>query len=152
MSRRSTGRCVTGKYHAGRYGLGGEVTFVQQEDECFGIDKADYGLKPVRCEVWDGFIFVNLDPHGQPLGDYLGELAAAAHEDSVERLLLAVPDTALARAWTRALASRVHMAGTPPQAVTRAYLLALQDMIGAPIAAVGVGPRRDQTLQLRDLI
>jgi adenylosuccinate synthase len=31
-------------------------------------------------------------------------------------------------------------------------VLALQDMIGAPIAAVGVGPRRDQTLQLRDLI
>ncbi|HEX5188125.1 MAG TPA: adenylosuccinate synthase [Streptosporangiaceae bacterium] len=34
----------------------------------------------------------------------------------------------------------------------RAYVLALQDMIGAPIAAVGVGPRRDQTIQLRDLI
>jgi hypothetical protein len=25
-------------------------------------------------------------------------------------------------------------------------------MIGAPIVAIGVGPRRDQTLQLRDLI
>ncbi len=33
----------------------------------------------------------------------------------------------------------------------RAYVLALQDMIGAPVAAVGVGPRRDQTVQLRDL-
>jgi adenylosuccinate synthase len=31
----------------------------------------------------------------------------------------------------------------------RAYLAALEDMIGAPISAVGVGPRRDQTLQLR---
>jgi adenylosuccinate synthase len=34
----------------------------------------------------------------------------------------------------------------------RAYLRALEDMIGAPIAAVGVGPRRDQMLQLRDLL
>jgi adenylosuccinate synthase len=34
----------------------------------------------------------------------------------------------------------------------RTYLLALQDMIAAPVAAVGVGPRRDQTLQLRPLI
>ena len=34
----------------------------------------------------------------------------------------------------------------------RGYLLAIQDMIGAPIAAVGVGPRRDQTLQLHSLI
>src|SRR6202451_143635 len=38
----------------------------------------------------------------------------------------------------------------PPNA--RAYIAALQDMIGAPVCAVGVGPRRDQTLQLRDLL
>ena len=36
-------------------------------------------------------------------------------------------------------------------AAVRSNLLALQDMIGAPVAAVGVGPRRDQTLQLREL-
>jgi adenylosuccinate synthase len=34
----------------------------------------------------------------------------------------------------------------------RSYVLALQDMIGAPVAAIGVGPRRDQTIQLRPLI
>ena len=34
----------------------------------------------------------------------------------------------------------------------RAYVLTLQDMIGAPVCAVGVGPRRDQTLQLRQLV
>ena len=34
----------------------------------------------------------------------------------------------------------------------QAYVRALEDMIGAPVAAVGVGPRRDQTLQLRQLI
>jgi adenylosuccinate synthase len=34
----------------------------------------------------------------------------------------------------------------------RAYVLALADMIGAPVAAIGVGPRRDQTIQLRPLI
>jgi hypothetical protein len=25
-------------------------------------------------------------------------------------------------------------------------------MIGAPVCAIGVGPRRDQTLQIRDLL
>jgi len=34
----------------------------------------------------------------------------------------------------------------------RAYIRALEEMIGAPISAVGVGPRRDQTLQLRPLL
>jgi adenylosuccinate synthase len=34
----------------------------------------------------------------------------------------------------------------------RAYISAVEDMIGAPVNAVGVGPRRDQTLQIRDLL
>jgi adenylosuccinate synthase len=33
----------------------------------------------------------------------------------------------------------------------RAYLTVLEDLIGAPVSAVGVGPRRDQTLQLRSM-
>jgi adenylosuccinate synthase len=31
------------------------------------------------------------------------------------------------------------------------YVRAVEEMIGAPVAAVGTGPRRDQTLQLRGL-
>jgi adenylosuccinate synthase len=34
----------------------------------------------------------------------------------------------------------------------QAYVRAVEDLIGAPIAAVGVGPRRDQTVQLRDIL
>src|SRR5580658_8020235 len=34
----------------------------------------------------------------------------------------------------------------------QAYVTAVEQMIGAPVAAVGVGPRRDQTLQLRPLL
>src|SRR5258705_34445 len=34
----------------------------------------------------------------------------------------------------------------------RAYVSAVEEMIGAPVCAVGVGPRRDQTLQIRDLL
>jgi len=70
-----TCRQFTCKYHAWRYGLDGELTFIQQEDEFFGVDKGQYGLKAVRCEIWEGFIFVNLDPEAAPLADYLGELA-----------------------------------------------------------------------------
>jgi adenylosuccinate synthase len=38
----------------------------------------------------------------------------------------------------------------PPNA--RTYITAVEEMIGAPVSAVGVGPRRDQTLQLRPLL
>jgi adenylosuccinate synthase len=37
-------------------------------------------------------------------------------------------------------------------AAAQAYVRAIEDMIGAPLAGIGVGPRRDQTLQLRPLI
>ncbi|OHV06381.1 aromatic ring-hydroxylating oxygenase subunit alpha [Mycobacterium talmoniae] len=70
-----TCRQFTCKYHAWRYSLDGELTFIQQEDEFFDVDKSDYGLVPVRCEVWEGFIFVNLDDNAGPLTEYLGPLA-----------------------------------------------------------------------------
>ena len=30
---------------------------------------------PVRCEVWEGFIFINFDNDAEPLVDYLGDFA-----------------------------------------------------------------------------
>ena len=69
-------RQFTCKYHGWRYSLEGDCTFVQQEDEFFDLDKADYSLAPVRVDTWEGFIFVNLDAGDTtPLRDYLGRLA-----------------------------------------------------------------------------
>src|SRR6266568_2380402 len=42
--------------------LDGACTFVQQQAEFFDLDKADYALATVQADVWEGFIFVNLDP------------------------------------------------------------------------------------------
>jgi phenylpropionate dioxygenase-like ring-hydroxylating dioxygenase large terminal subunit len=70
-----TTRQFTCKYHGWRYGLDGACTFVQQEKEFFDLDKANFGLVPVRAEVWEGFIFVNLDKDAEPLHDYLGRFA-----------------------------------------------------------------------------
>jgi phenylpropionate dioxygenase-like ring-hydroxylating dioxygenase large terminal subunit len=70
-----TCRQFTCKYHAWRYDLEGACTFVQQEQEFFDIDKKDLGLASVQAELWEGFIFVNLDPtNTTPVRDYLGEL------------------------------------------------------------------------------
>jgi adenylosuccinate synthase len=48
--------------------------------------------------------------------------------------------------WWEDISQAKDLADLPANA--RAYLAALESMIGAPISAVGVGPRRDQTLQL----
>ena len=71
-----TCRQFTCKYHGWRYSLEGELTFVQQASEFFDLDPADYGLAAVGCEIWEGFIFVNLDPANTvSLADSLGDFA-----------------------------------------------------------------------------
>ncbi|MEU1511452.1 SRPBCC family protein [Streptomyces sp. NPDC005811] len=71
---KGTCRAFTCKYHAWRYDLEGKLSFVQQESEFFDLDKSRYGLMQVHTEVWEGFIFVNLDPDNtQSLKDYLGK-------------------------------------------------------------------------------
>ncbi len=71
-----TCRQFTCKYHGWRYGLEGDLSFVQQEEEFFDLDTAAFGLVPVRCDVWEGFIFVNLDDDAPPLREYMGRLGA----------------------------------------------------------------------------
>jgi phenylpropionate dioxygenase-like ring-hydroxylating dioxygenase large terminal subunit len=72
-----TCRQFTCKYHGWRYALDGALTFIQQESEFFDLDRADYGLAAVQTEIWEGFIFVNLDPtNTTPLAAYLGSLCA----------------------------------------------------------------------------
>jgi phenylpropionate dioxygenase-like ring-hydroxylating dioxygenase large terminal subunit len=69
-------RQFTCKYHGWRYGLEGDLNFVQQEDEFFELDKSKFGLAKVRAEVWEGFIFVNFDNEDTtPLAEYMGEMA-----------------------------------------------------------------------------
>ena len=52
--------------------------------------------------------------------------------------------------WWEDLTEARELADLPRNA--RAYIEALEDMIGAPVSAVGTGPRRDQTLQIHPLI
>ena len=68
-------RQFTCKYHAWRYDLDGNLTFVQQEEEFFDLDKSRYGLVSVHCEVWEGFIFVNFAKQPQQsLREFLGPM------------------------------------------------------------------------------
>lgn len=85
-----TCRAFTCKYHAWRYSLDGSLTFVQQEGEFFDLDKADYGLIPVHCDVWAGFIFVNLAKEPPTaltefLGSMITDLAGYPFEEMPER-------------------------------------------------------------------
>jgi phenylpropionate dioxygenase-like ring-hydroxylating dioxygenase large terminal subunit len=77
------------KYHGWRYGLDGCVTHVTNEQEFFDLDKDSLGMPKVHCEVFAGFVFVNLAKAPVPLrtflGDRIGELEAYPFDRMTQR-------------------------------------------------------------------
>jgi Rieske 2Fe-2S family protein len=74
---RGTTRAFVCKYHGWRYGTDGGCSYVHQAEEFFDLDQSQYSLIPVHCEVWAGFIFVNLAKEpAQSLRDFLGPMIA----------------------------------------------------------------------------
>jgi phenylpropionate dioxygenase-like ring-hydroxylating dioxygenase large terminal subunit len=75
------------KYHGWRYELDGALSYVQQEGEFFELDKSTRGLVPIHCEVWAGFIFVNLEREPrQSLREFLGPMISALEAYPFQRL------------------------------------------------------------------
>jgi adenylosuccinate synthase len=62
----------------------------------------------------------------------------------------AVPVYEYLDGWWEDLSEARDFAGLPAGA--QAYVRAVEELIGAPVVAIGTGPRRDQTLLLRPLI
>ena len=52
--------------------------------------------------------------------------------------------------WWEDISAARELADLPKNA--QHYVRAVEDLIGAPVCAIGVGPRRDQTVQLRDVL
>jgi phenylpropionate dioxygenase-like ring-hydroxylating dioxygenase large terminal subunit len=75
------------KYHGWRYDLDGTLNFVQQESEFFDLDKSCYGLVPVHCDVWAGFVFVNFARvPAESLREFLGPMINALEGYPFDRM------------------------------------------------------------------
>ena len=61
-------------YHGWNYGLDGSLKGMPEFDGVKNFERRDNGLVPVKAEIWEAFVFVNLDPQAKPLGDFLGGL------------------------------------------------------------------------------
>jgi Rieske 2Fe-2S family protein len=61
------GEVIRCPYHAWSYGLDGSLVGAPHMDAVDGFDKADYSLHAIPLALWEGFIFVNLDPNCVPL-------------------------------------------------------------------------------------
>jgi phenylpropionate dioxygenase-like ring-hydroxylating dioxygenase large terminal subunit len=61
-------------YHGWNYGLDGTLKGMPEFDGVKHFDRKDNGLIPVKVDVWEQFVFVNMDPKAAPLQDFLGAL------------------------------------------------------------------------------
>jgi len=69
-------RYFTCPFHNWTYDTTGALRFVTDEVNFFNLKKEELGLTPVACDVWEGFIFVNLDPRPrESLLEYMGGVA-----------------------------------------------------------------------------
>jgi phenylpropionate dioxygenase-like ring-hydroxylating dioxygenase large terminal subunit len=63
------------QYHSWTYDLDGTLLQVPDRRDFTELDQAGRALRPVRCEVFDGWVFVNEDPAAPPLRAWLGPIA-----------------------------------------------------------------------------
>jgi phenylpropionate dioxygenase-like ring-hydroxylating dioxygenase large terminal subunit len=61
-------------YHGWNYGLDGSLKGMPEFEGVQNFERRENGLIPVKVEVWENFVFVNLDPQAAPLAEFLGGL------------------------------------------------------------------------------
>jgi phenylpropionate dioxygenase-like ring-hydroxylating dioxygenase large terminal subunit len=62
-SRESNGNCrqLACKYHGWRFDLEGQIGYVHNAPEFFDLKAEELALPKINCEVWAGFVFINLE-------------------------------------------------------------------------------------------
>lgn len=64
-------------YHSWCYGLDGSLRTAPRSEGLQNFDKALYGLKPVRLEIFAGFVYITLNDDAMPVA----EMAPGAEEE-----------------------------------------------------------------------
>jgi phenylpropionate dioxygenase-like ring-hydroxylating dioxygenase large terminal subunit len=75
LEGRGNKRRIVCPYHAWSYGLDGELKGAPLMDRQEGFCKESYKLPAVRCEQWQGWIYVTLNESAPPVQQQLAELS-----------------------------------------------------------------------------
>lgn len=81
------GRCegqLVCRYHGWRYALDGRLANARDFGPAEGFDPRDFGLFAVACEMWRGFVFVNMDKDAGPLSATVATLDARTSDLPLE--------------------------------------------------------------------
>lgn len=73
-------------YHGWNYGLDGSLKGMPEFDGVKNFERQQNSLVPVKAEVWEKFVFVNLDPQAESLPQFLGGLVQRVAPLGVSKL------------------------------------------------------------------
>ncbi len=85
-----SGRCrgyMTCNFHSWGYDSTGQLKWVPDAENFFDLDKSKLGLTPVATEIFNGFIFINLDPR-ETLAEYLDGVTQRLTPEGFDQLRL----------------------------------------------------------------
>ena len=75
------------KFHGWIYDSSGNLVDVPDESNFFDFDKSEHGLTPINMDIWQGFVFVCLNPEPeQTLIEYLGDVVPMLEGYPFEKL------------------------------------------------------------------
>jgi phenylpropionate dioxygenase-like ring-hydroxylating dioxygenase large terminal subunit len=75
------------KFHAWRYNLKGELTYIVDEADWNGaLDRERLRLPEVKIDTWGGWVWINMDPNCAPLREYLEPAASTLDPFELERM------------------------------------------------------------------
>jgi phenylpropionate dioxygenase-like ring-hydroxylating dioxygenase large terminal subunit len=110
------------KFHGWTYDLTGTLRFIPDEQDFPGLDKSERSLKPLRCELWGNFIFVNRNNDATPLLEWLGPLRRDLEDFGFEqRYIVATIEYELGCNWKAGIGSNIesyHLPTVHPKTVS----------------------------------
>ena len=81
-------KVFTCSFHGWQWHADGSLAQITDRS-CFkpaALANAQLDLVPVRCEIWAGFIFINMDEHAPPLADFLGDIPEVMQSYQMEQM------------------------------------------------------------------
>jgi choline monooxygenase len=73
-------------YHGWTYALDGSLLGTPYFEGVEDFNKNDYGLMPIRVEIWEKFIFVNLDSASPSLAEFLADLPERTRSFNIAKM------------------------------------------------------------------
>jgi nitrite reductase/ring-hydroxylating ferredoxin subunit len=108
------------RFHGWRWNIDGESAFVLDPEDWQGaLTQDNLRLKPVQCDTWGGWVWVNMDPDAEPLAQYLEPATPKLDPFELEKMRYGFRQWMVVKCnWKTALeafAESYHVDATHPQ-------------------------------------